>query len=77
MSHHAEHKTYSFVLAGMSHSGLMYNAIFDVFFPLLSQCRMRFPPPETGQIFCCKSHGGKVVNSFAKMNLDVTPLENF
>lgn len=33
MSHHAEHKTYSFVLVGMSHSGLMYNVVFDVFFP--------------------------------------------
>lgn len=31
MSHHAEHKTYSFVFVDMSHSGFMYNAVFDIF----------------------------------------------
>lgn len=78
MSHHAEHKTYSFVLTGMSHSGLMYNAVFDFFFFFFPSVTMSYEVcRETGQIFCWKSHIGEVVNSFGKMNLDVTSLENF
>lgn len=40
VSHHAEHKRFSFILVEMSHGGLMYDAVFDGFHSVI--CRMKF-----------------------------------
>lgn len=59
MSHHAEHKTYSFVLVGMSHSGLMYNVVFDVFFPSVTMSYEVFSPRQV-KYSAVKATSGKL-----------------